>query len=465
MSVLPVPHHAAFANSLTNNEKVGRPTLTAKELDNSFPLIPQRRFGTREGKALVAEMVRMLRHGEERGRARKAADESRYRDTVEALLANLAAAYLNTYDPERLVGVSFNNNAYARMGLQIETMRALRDYLEREGLIELWDGYHRREDERGGAYGRNTRVRSSGRLQLWFDAAGINRRSFALPDSAVIRIKEAPRHLPPVPDDVEASRALLIAINRRLANIDMLIVDGGQDVQVDEEADEEVVGTIKAFKGDRSACQLYRSFKGGWGLGGRIYGGWWMSESKEARSRIHLDGEETVELDYVSLHPRLLFNRAGYALEVDPYMVPGLDFPGARDLGKRTFNRLLNRKQGDPEKRLKLKAGGKKTRGKKNGVRDNHVLPKGLSFPRYLDRLVGHLHLFQDHFGMGAGMTLQRLDSDIALGVLARMEDHGVPVLPVHDSFIAPLSAKAELVKAMRDSYRALVDFDPVISG
>ncbi|NBC38012.1 hypothetical protein GTZ99_15765 [Novosphingobium sp. FSY-8] len=446
-----------------SKEKVGRPTLTAKELENSFPLIPQRRFGTREGKALVAEIVKALRHGEVRERARKAADETRYHDTVEALIANLAAAYLNTYDPERLVGVGFNNSAYAGTGMQVETMRALRDYLNREGLIELWDGYHRREDERGGAYGRNTRIRSSAKLQHWFDAAGITCRSFALPDSAIIRMKEAPGDLPAVPDDVEASRALLIAINRRLANTDMLILDGGHDLQVDDRADEEEAATLNAFKGDRSACQLYRSFKGGWGLGGRIYGGWWMSESKEARSRIHLDGEETVELDYASLHPRLLFNRAGYALEVDPYMVPGLDFPGARDLGKRTFNRLLNRKQDDPEKRLKLRAGGKKD--KKGKVRDNQVLPKGLSFQAYLDRLLGHLHQFQEHFGTGAGMTLQRLDSDIALGVLTRMEAHGVPVLPVHDSFIVPLSARVELAEAMRDSYRDLVGFDPVISG
>lgn len=460
MSAQPVPHHAAFGNPLALSTEHRVPTYTAEELNNSFPLIAQRRFGTHEGKALVADVVKAVRQGEQRKRARKAADECRYRDTVEAMIANLAAAYLNSYDPERWVGVSFNNSVYSGTGLQVETMRALRDYLACEGLVEVYGGYHRREDERGGAYGRNTRIRSSGTLQLWFDAAGITRRSFALPDSAIIRMKDAPCDLPAVPDDVEASRALLIAVNRRLADTDMLILDGGQDVPVDEDADDEAVSTVKAFKGDRSACQLYRSFKGGWGLGGRIYGGWWMSESKEARSRIHLDGEETVELDYASLHPRLLFNRAGVALDVDPYMVPGLNFPGARDLGKRTFNRLLNRKQDDPVKRLKLRAGGKK-----GGVRDNQVLPKGLSFQGYLDRLVGHLHPFREHFGTGAGMTLQRLDSDIALGVLARMEALGVPVLPVHDSFIAPLSAKAKLAEAMRDSYRAVVDFDPVISG
>lgn len=203
MSVLPVPHQAIFDNHLTSQEKHSRPALTAEELNNSFPLIPLRRFGTREAKAFVVQVVEAVRNGEVRKRARKAADESRYHDTVEALIANLAAAYLNVYDPERWIGVSFNNTTYAGTGMQVETMRDLRDYLDREGLVEVYGGYRRHEDERGDAYGRNTRIRSSGKLQLWFDQVGINSRSFALPDSAIIRMKAAPSDMSAVPDDVE----------------------------------------------------------------------------------------------------------------------------------------------------------------------------------------------------------------------------------------------------------------------
>ena len=45
-----------------------------------------------------------------------------------------------------------------------------------------------------------------------------------------------------------------------------------------------------------------------------------------------------------------------------------------------------------------------------------------------------------------AELRLQRLDSDIAEGVMRRMRNQGIAVMPVHDSFLVPQS-KADLLE------------------
>ena len=52
-------------------------------------------------------------------------------------------------------------------------------------------------------------------------------------------------------------------------------------------------------------------------------------------------------------------------------------------------------------------------------------------------------------FFTGAGLALQRLDSDIAEAVMREMRRRGIVVLPVHDSFLAPASKATELEAVM----------------
>ena len=52
-------------------------------------------------------------------------------------------------------------------------------------------------------------------------------------------------------------------------------------------------------------------------------------------------------------------------------------------------------------------------------------------------------------FFTGAGLVLQRLDSDIAEAVMKEMRHRGIVVLPVHDSFIAPVSKAGVLEEMM----------------
>ena len=64
---------------------------------------------------------------------------------------------------------------------------------------------------------------------------------------------------------------------------------------------------------DNVAAPLTRIFNRNFGRGGRFYaqGGGWQSMKKEIRSRLTIDGEPVVEIDYRTLHPGILYAQAG----------------------------------------------------------------------------------------------------------------------------------------------------------
>ncbi|WP_454686954.1 hypothetical protein [Agrobacterium leguminum] len=153
-------------------------------------------------------------------------------------------------------------------------------------------------------------------------------------------------------------------------------------------------------------------------------------KSKDRRHFI-LDGQRTTEVDYEQLHPRLLYALAREHLDGDAYTLPGWD----RKLCKIAFNVLLNA----------------------SGYHQAH----GALFP-YLDGCeVSARDLIHDmknrhpnvarYFHSGIGLRLQNVDSEMCRFVLAEMcVKKGIVVLPVHDSFIVPETAKDELVVTMK---------------
>jgi hypothetical protein len=58
-------------------------------------------------------------------------------------------------------------------------------------------------------------------------------------------------------------------------------------------------------------------------LGGRLYGPWWQNLPKEERAKLLIDGEPTLECDYSSIHPQIIFARQGEPFDFDPYLIDG----------------------------------------------------------------------------------------------------------------------------------------------
>lgn len=199
---------------------------------------------------------------------------------------------------------------------------------------------------------------------------------------------------------------------------------------------------------------------------GRLYGQGrsWQNMPKDQRDMLTMmvDGEmvSTVERDYSTLHPRLVYAAAGKRMpDGGAYEIANFE----RGLVKVAFNILLNANSrnaaigaiaktlhDDPDLRRKcgLSAGD------------------GGSLRQIAHQVVAaieHKHYrIEDCFGSDCGARFQRVDSDICVRVLlAMIKRTGRCPLPVHDSFIVPVgdeqALEEEMDRALSEAYSALL--------
>lgn len=184
------------------------------------------------------------------------------------------------------------------------------------------------------------------------------------------------------------------------------------------------------------APQLYRVFsRGSFSKGGRIY--WWgQNLPASRRADLLIDGESVVELDYASLHPRMLYARRGAKLIADPYAVAA--FPRKR--AKRALLVALNA----PTKSKAVAALLASTDG------DGTAWPYGWTETRSLvDAVIERNPLIAGDICSDVGIDLMRDDADIAMRVLKACAKAGIVCLPVHDSFIVQARHQAALQEIM----------------
>lgn len=426
------------------------------ELETSMPFDAKRRLGGTGGDALRDRVLSALLDWEpSRKRARRAADAEHLRTAADAFLANLLAALRHRVSTGIFVAMSFDVNYYSGTGLTLRPMQLVRDFLVEAELAEGQKGFNKSIKVEGfpvRTYARRSRVRATPKLVEWMREEGIELQApvrapssgLAVPLADIIQITDVERGLGSEPSDVTASRAVLEEVNRinREADLD-LPPDAWARIMHRRSGKTEDQDRLAA--GDRDRVVLYRKFVRTWDEGGRLYGGWWQTVSKAERAHLTIDGQSTVELDYGRLHPTILYAQVGLTLDHDPYVVPGFDGPGVREVGKRTFNRLLN---GQSE-RLKPEP------------QDIDQLGPDIAF----DDLVSALHAMHapiaHAFGTKISATLQRIDSDIIVEVLRRTTSAGIPALPIHDSVIVPETEEELTRQAMLEAYRDVLGHEP----
>ena len=269
------------------------------------------------------------------------------------------------------------------------------------------------------------------------------------PPRDIIVLKGGSPAAVPEPADVQDSRVKIERLNAMLAGADIQMPDDAwerisqRDLGNEAEADEQ--RRHRQYLGDLTAKPLFRVFSRSWEQGGRLYGGWWMGVPKAERRFILIDGCPTVELDYGQLHPTMLFAMAGHRLDYDPYEFGGF----SRELGKETLMRMLNRTS-DRGGRYVRRAG-------------KVPLPDGISASEYGERLKVHLAPVRHLLGIGMGLRLQRLDSDLAIAVLDDLAIQGIVALPIHDSFIVKAKDGHTLRATMVDAFRDTYGFEPIV--
>jgi hypothetical protein len=190
-----------------------------------------------------------------------------------------------------------------------------------------------------------------------------------------------------------------------------------------------------------------------WEMNGRFYGGWWQRVNDDWRSKIFIDDQPTIEVDFKGLHVAMLYAKAGEEMRGDPYAIPPDLFQSyppelLRKLVKRLALTAINAK-------------GKSSayRAYRNGFSSGHagktMTDKKLDglLQAFLDRNpVLAEFLFTDQ-----GIKLMYLDSQITAHVHRHFTEQGVPVLSVHDSYIIDHMKVAELRQVMAETSQAVV--------
>lgn len=200
-----------------------------------------------------------------------------------------------------------------------------------------------------------------------------------------------------------------------------------------------------------------RIFSGTFLAGGRFYNGFESNAKSDLRSKILINGNETVEKDYSCLHINMLYNKKGLPLIGDAYAKVSGGNPNQRKLFKLIALVSLNSDSRDSF----LKA-------LRNEIRDNNLknlfkklTDKNLNI--YLDKWVKAHPDIKSFLFSDMGIKLQYEDSQFAAGIINHFTKKGVVVLVVHDSFIIEKKYESELIDKMIEVYMNKYNFTPVV--
>ena len=192
-----------------------------------------------------------------------------------------------------------------------------------------------------------------------------------------------------------------------------------------------------------------------WMEGGRLFGGAYQQLSKQEREKITIDGEPICEIDIASCHPTMVFAEAGLdwhrQYDEDIYQRDDLS-QWPREVIKRAFNIAINAKD------EKTAAAALTFTNNNEGWLDNH---KDLQTPGWqkslLDGISQAYPEIRHLFFRGRGMYYMRQEGEIGLLVIQACMERGIPVLTLHDSFIAPERYQTVLKEAISQTFERVV--------
>ena len=206
--------------------------------------------------------------------------------------------------------------------------------------------------------------------------------------------------------------------------------------------------------------------RGSFEANGRFYGGFWQSVGEDYRKHITLDGFNTVELDYKSLHPNILRVQQGeepvtdvYTMGTEP-ILERFDLEQQRNIMKLLVMIVLNAANEDKAYQ---------------GFRQQFVTPKDKpNDPRasitkkefnLLTTAFANKHpSLENQIAADKGIQLMNTDSQIIEEIIKTFNKLGKPLLTVHDSIIVreqdEVLARTEMTKASASVIGTELKFD-----
>ena len=344
------------------------------------------------------------------------------------------------------IGVHMNRNAYKAksrynaLNISHKIIDVVKQLHEIE-FINLTNGFY----DPTGRLSRVTRIWSTNELISKFKSAKFTNNHISyFADQEVIILRDQNKKDIPHDDDAE-----IIRMRNVLNEYNHLIKQTFIDIP---ELDKPIIETNDKYIPISSNERLVRRIfnNASWKDGGRFYGGWWQRVPSFFRSKIYLNNEVTIEDDYRSLHPNLL------------YANKGLDYVKLKRGDAYDINVPYINDQDDKRKLVKrlmliaINAKDEATtfRAVKSELQEEipYFSFKFDDLKSILKNLKEKHHEIADDFCTGKGLQLMNLDGRITEYIIDKFTQNNVPVLCIHDSFVVPRSKDDLLRRTMNEA-------------
>ena len=200
-----------------------------------------------------------------------------------------------------------------------------------------------------------------------------------------------------------------------------------------------------------------RKFKDSFSNGGRIYMHFQETIKKDDRSLIRIDGDETVEFDYTSLHMALIAAKHGIQLDRDFYEIyrdrdrcDDEFFKMRRKIIKLYILTMLNATDDYSAYLSTFQSIHSDYNLRKFYEEENKKYKDQWLWEirDQIERIYGNT-IFARYMNTGAWTHLQRSDSDIAMQIINKFTSQDEIIVPVHDSFICKVGRSDKLKEEM----------------
>ncbi|MDA9319786.1 hypothetical protein N9Q65_02655 [Candidatus Thioglobus sp.] len=344
----------------------------------------------------------------------------------------------------------FERTRYKKHNVGFDVFKNVIDTLDELGYLESHLGYYIKEI----GIGKNSRMRANISLIELFKEYKLapvmverekSEEVIILKSVNILEDKKKDKFVVDYEDTEQTNQ-----MRDNLHSINALLDSRWIDLEVSDKVYEEIAEETEKKKNrsdiDFNRKLLKRVFNNNsFEDGGRFYHGWWQEISKEYRKNITIDGKRTVEVDYSSIHFRILYAEQGIDIgDKDPYIIEG--YEDRRDEIKLALNIILNAE----------------TKNKAIYAIFNHDdidIDKKTAKDIYKKLEEEHPKIKQ-YFGSGRGIKLQYKDSQIAEQVMLNLARDNIVCLPVHDSFIVRLSHQIDLHEEMDKAFKDIVGVD-----
>lgn len=204
---------------------------------------------------------------------------------------------------------------------------------------------------------------------------------------------------------------------------------------------------------------IHRSFNNDFEHGGRYYNGIESQMPKAIRKKLYINGAPTVELDYGSMHIRMLYHLENKRIKGNVYDDLAGGDPMLRQLYK--LIALVSINSGSLGEALAAIRSELVTDKRDLLVITPDITDPGLRL--HYDRWLKAHSAIAKYFNSDIGVKLQYYDAVIASGIIRHFTDMSVPVLVIHDSFMIEDIYEAELKSIMIREYIKVMKHKPII--